>query len=154
VSEPTATATVLTDDAAAALGAALAAEHAAIFAYGPIGARLADAAAGMARTAEAAHRARRDALVVRLAAARAPVPPALPAYALPFPVNDRASALRLAAQVEDRTAAIWRAALPDTTQDDRRDALGALVDCAVRATRWRRTAGIVPATVPFPGKPG
>ncbi|HEY2950754.1 MAG TPA: ferritin-like domain-containing protein [Micromonosporaceae bacterium] len=143
----------LTDQAAAALGAALAAEHAAIFAYGPIGVRLTGAAAGQARSAEAAHRARRDALVVALTDAGATAPPAQPAYALPYPVTDRASALRLAADIENRTAAVWRAALPPTTDTDRANALAALIDCAVRATRWRRLAGVVPATVPFPGKP-
>jgi hypothetical protein len=30
-------------------------------------------------------------------------------------------------------------------------ALDALIDCAMRATQWRVTAGITPATVPFPG---
>ena len=30
-------------------------------------------------------------------------------------------------------------------------ALDALIDCAVRATRWRRLAKISPSTVPFPG---
>lgn len=143
----------LTDGAAAALGAALAAEHAAIFAYGPIGARLTSAAADQARAAEEAHRARRDALVVALTDAGATVPPAQPAYALPYSITDRASALRLAAEIEDRTAALWRAALPATTNTDRETALAALIDCAVRATRWRRVAGVVPATVPFPGKP-
>jgi hypothetical protein len=140
-------------DGAAALGAALAAEHAAIFAYGPIGVRLTGAAADQARSAEAAHRARRDALVVTLTDAGATAPPAQPTYALPYPVTDPASALRLAVDVEDRTAALWRAALPATTGNDRESALVALIDCAVRATRWRRIAGVVPATVAFPGKP-
>jgi Domain of unknown function (DUF4439) len=141
------------DRAIAGLTAALAAENAAIFAYGPIGVRLTEGAAAQARSAEAVHRTRRDALVVRLTDAGAAVPPAQPAYALPFPVNDRPSALRLAVDVEDRTAAVWRAALAATTEADRRDALAALVDCAVRAARWRRAAGVNPTTVPFPGKP-
>ena len=63
-----------------------------------------------ARTAEAAHRDRRDALITRLAATATP-PPAEPAYATPFPVTDRASALRLAVAVEDATAAAWRSVL-------------------------------------------
>ncbi|MEV5446989.1 DUF4439 domain-containing protein [Streptomyces sp. NPDC052644] len=44
-------------------------------------------------------------------------------------------------------------ALPVTTGADRTRALNALTDCAVRATRWRRSAGITPLTVPFPGSP-
>ncbi|MCM0678937.1 ferritin-like domain-containing protein, partial [Micromonospora phytophila] len=102
---------------------------------------------------EAAHRRRRDALIVQLSAGGGTVPPDRAGYALPFPLTDRASALRLAAEVEERTAAFWRAAVPATTGADRDLALAALVEYAVRATRWRRTAGITPLTVPFPGRP-
>jgi hypothetical protein len=42
---------------------------------------------------------------------------------------------------------------PDRPVADREVALAALVDAAVRATRWRAAAGIDPATVPFPGQP-
>lgn len=134
------------------LADALAAEHAAIYAYGPIGVRLTDAAASAARAAEAAHRTRRDALILKLAEGGTTPAPAAPAYTLPFPVTDRASALRLAVEIEERTAAVWRACLPGTTGTARATALAALTDAAVRATRWRRTAGVTPATVPFPGR--
>jgi Domain of unknown function (DUF4439) len=133
--------------------AALAAEHAAIFAYGPIGVRLDNASAADARAAEAIHRSRRDALVLRLATLGATPPPAAPSYALPYPVADRATALRLATEIEERTAAVWRAALPDAADADRATALGALTDCAVRATRWRQRSGVTPVTTPFPGRP-
>jgi hypothetical protein len=139
--------------ATGALEAALAGEHAAIFAYGTIGVRLDRDRAPAARAAEAAHRSRRDALLLRLTALGATPPPAQPSYALPFPVSSQSSALRLAVQVEERTAALWRAVLRETTGADRRQALTALTDCAVRATRWRRAAGIAPATVAFPGVP-
>ena len=134
------------------LVAAFAAEQAAIFAYGPIGVRLTGAAADEARAAEAAHRARRDTLVVRLAELGVAPDPVAPAYVLPFPVTDRASALRLATLIEEGGAAAWRAALPATTGPDRQAAVDALTDCAVRATRWRRLAGVTPVTVPFPGR--
>lgn len=88
-----------------------------------------------------------------LSAEGASPPPAEPAYALPFPVTDRTSALRLAIHIEERTAAAWRAALPETTGDQRAQVLDGLIDCAVRATRWRRFAGVAPLTVPFPGRP-
>jgi hypothetical protein len=136
-----------------ALAAALAAEHAAIFAYGPIGVRLDDTTRVEARAAEAAHRSRRDALVLLLAGAGATPPPAAPGYDLPEPVVDRASALRVATAVEERTGAVWRAALAATEGDRRRDALAALTDTAVRATRWRTRLGVTPTTVPFPGRP-
>ncbi|BCJ57871.1 ferritin-like domain-containing protein [Micromonospora endophytica] len=137
-----------------ALAAALTAEYAAIWAYGPIGVRLAEAERKSAVAAEAAHRGRRDALMVQLSAGGGTVPPDRAGYTLPFPVTDRASALRLAVQVEERTAAFWRAVLPTTTGAERDQALAALVEYAVRATRWRRSAGITPLTVAFPGRPG
>jgi hypothetical protein len=131
----------------------LAAEHAAIYAYGAIGAHLTGAAAAAARAAESAHRARRDALVLQVSRDGSTPPPPDPVYALPSAVTDQASALRLAVEIEDRTGAIWRSALAASRGDQRRTALDALVDCAVRATGFRRAAGIAPATVPFPGRP-
>jgi Domain of unknown function (DUF4439) len=131
----------------------LAAEHAAIYAYGVIGAHLTGSAATAARNAEATHRARRDALVLQLTSDGATPAPADAAYALPFAVTDRTSALRLAVEIEERTGAVWRSALASTRGDERAAALNALVDCAVRATGFRRTAGITPATVAFPGRP-
>jgi hypothetical protein len=68
-------------------------------------------------------------------------------------VTDRASALKLAVHVEDGVAQAWRAALPATADADRSISLSALTDAAVRATRWRRLAGITPLTLPFPGRP-
>lgn len=133
-----------------ALAAALAAEHAAIFGYGVVGARLTGTAVGQAREAESAHRARRDKLVVELTKAGQTPPAAQPAYALPFPVGDAASAQKLAVQLEERTAAIWRTALGPTTDGDRKLALDALIDCAQRAARWRRATGQEPGTVPLP----
>ena len=138
-------------EADARLSVALAAEHAAIFGYGVAGARLDGAVQEAARQAEAAHRARRDELLARLSATGATPPPPEPAYALPFPVPDAASALRLAVYLEERTAAVWRHAVAGTESAQRQLALDALVDCAVRATRWRAAAGIAPATVPLPG---
>ncbi len=134
-----------------ALAAALAAEHAAIFGYGVAGAHLDRAGQESARQAETAHRNRRDALVQRIAAASASPPVAAPAYSLPFPVADSAKALALAIAIEEGTARAWRQAVPATTGDDRRLAVTALMDCAVRATRWRAAARVRPTTVTFPG---
>jgi hypothetical protein len=146
------------------LTAGLAAEQAAIYAYGPIGVRLSGAARADARAAEAVHRDRRDALISRLTppssgpsgaptpAAETPAVETPAGYALPFPVIDTTSALKLAIHVEDGVAATWRAALAATEGADRLTALTALTDAAVRATRWRRAAGVTPLTVPYPGK--
>ncbi|HEY7271308.1 MAG TPA: ferritin-like domain-containing protein [Actinoplanes sp.] len=135
------------------LSAALAAEEAAIYAYGVIGVHLtATADIAEARAAEQVHRTRRDAVVSRLAALNASTAPAPAAYRLPFPVTGTASALKLAIHVEDGVAAAWRAVLPASEGDDRSAALAALTDAAVRATRWRRRAGVTPETLPFPGR--
>jgi hypothetical protein len=135
------------------LGAALRAEYAAIFGYGPVGARLEGAAqVELATQAEAAHRLRRDTLLTRLSAAGLTPPGTETAYELPFPVPDRTAALRLALLIEERTAAIWRDAIPDLTGADRQLALDAVVDGAIRATRIRRASGVNPIVVAFPGK--
>jgi Domain of unknown function (DUF4439) len=136
------------------LVAALAAEEAAIYAYGVVGVHLTGGGVDEARTAEAAHRTRRDVLVSRLAELKASTAPQPAAYQLPFPVSGPAEALKLAIHVEDGVAAAWRAVLPATQDADRGGALAALTDSAVRATRWRRRAGVAPVTLPFPGKPG
>jgi hypothetical protein len=133
-----------------ALGVVLAAEHAAIFGYGVLGARLSGAALAQGQQAEAAHRTRRDLLIVRLTKVGITPPAAQPAYALPFPVTDPASAQKLAVQLEERTGAIWRVALGPTSDGDRKMALDALTDCALRAARWRRATGDPVGTVPLP----
>ena len=110
-----------------------------------------DELAEAAREAEAAHRARRDALILALAADGVDPPAAEAAYALPFEVTGAADALRLAVLVEERVAAVWRAALAASDGTARAEALDALVDAALRAAGWRAAAGVAPATVPFPG---
>ena len=134
-----------------AFSAALAAEHAAIFGYGVVGAHLVGPAQIEAGSAEAAHRDRRDAVSLRIAAMNVTPVPAAPAYTLPFQVTDAPGAMKLAAALEEGAAGAWREALAGTSGDDRKLALEALMACAVQATRWRAAAGIVPVTVAFPG---
>jgi hypothetical protein len=158
------------------LRAALAAEYAALYAYGRLGVLLEKEIRPEAHAAEVAHRARRDALIVYLDQIKAPPVEAESAYALPFPVSDRESALRLATKVEESVASTWRSALatssPTTAPpapspqpsasptlipleaqgDPRRMALGGFTDAAVRATRWRKIAGLTPVTTTFPGR--
>ncbi|GIF10401.1 ferritin-like domain-containing protein [Actinoplanes teichomyceticus] len=137
------------------LAGALAAEEAAIWAYGVIGVHLREGSEqDQARAAEQEHRVRRDDLVDRLAALRASTAPTPPGYQLPFPVEDRAAALKLAVQIEDGVAQAWRPVLPVTENADRADALAALTASAVRATRWRKLARVTPLTLIFPGRPG
>jgi ferritin-like protein len=136
-----------------ALAMALSAEHAAIYGYGVVGAHLDQTTQATAHETEVAHRNRRDNLLLRLSAAKVTAPAAAAAYTLPFPVTDRDSALKLAVSLEEGTARAWRSAVGATEGDDRKLALDALTDCAVRATHWKKTAGISPTVVPFPGAP-
>jgi hypothetical protein len=131
------------------LAGAMAAEVAAVYAYGMIGVHLTAAAqVNEARAAETAHRGRRDYLLGKM-----DQPPADPAgYELPFPVTGPASALRLAVHVEDGVAQAWRPVLGVSQGADREAALAALTDAAVRASRWRRIASIAPWTMAYPGK--
>ena len=131
----------------AAAQRALAAEHAAIYAYGVAGAFLPGPGRAEARAAQAGHLARRDRLAAQVADLAAdPVAPA-PVYDLPGPVTDPASAQALVTLVEERLAAVWAdvVALPEVAV--REPAALALQESAVRAALWRG------ASVAFPGLP-
>jgi hypothetical protein len=138
-----------------ALQRALAAEHAAIWVYGVVGAFVSDALDSQLDQAATAHQARRDATERVLIDAGAPPVPPEPGYLTPEPVTDAASALRLAITAETDTATAWRSVVERSPADPglRGAALDALTGAAVRAARWRATAGIDPVTVPFPGAP-
>jgi hypothetical protein len=133
-------------DQLSALQAALAAEQAAVYGYGVVGAHLSGTARSQATAAYQAHRGRRDALAERVSAAGATPSPAAPGYQLPFAVTDASSATRLAAVLEERLADVYANAIQASPAGaDREQAATALRDAAVRAVRWRGTS------VPFPG---
>ena len=135
-----------------ALQTGLAAEHAVIWGYGVVGAHAGDALLAKVRDADDAHRTVRDDAIALVARYGGTPVATDPEYALPFPVTDRASALRLAVHLEEGAAAAWRYAVAATDDVDvRRTALTALSDAAVRATRWRLALPRTPATVAFPG---
>jgi hypothetical protein len=133
---------------------ALGAEHAAIWVYGLVSAFLPDSFGAAVTEGMTAHRARRDATERFLAGAGVVPRPAEPAYVPPKPVTDQASALAVLMVAEDDSAAAWRAVLERTDNGDlRKTALEALTAAAVRATRWRKLAGINPAAAALPGMP-
>lgn len=115
-----------------ALQSALAAEHAAVYAYGVVGGVL-DGSSAQAQAAYAAHRGRRDQLSAMLGDAAVA---AEPAYELPFEVSGAARARRLATRVEERCAEVYAGVVSRTTGDDRAYAARALTDCSVRALDW------------------
>ncbi|MHA4817414.1 DUF4439 domain-containing protein [Streptomyces aculeolatus] len=132
------------EEARAAAQRALAAEHAAVYGYGVVGAH----AGGMADQARAgydAHRARRDALSRVVSGLGDRPQPAAAAYALPFAVPDEAAAVRLATELEDRIAGSYADLVRAAEGDLRREAAAALREAAVRAARWRG------GSVAFPG---
>ncbi|GGO93575.1 ferritin-like domain-containing protein [Wenjunlia tyrosinilytica] len=130
-----------------ALQSALAAEHAAVYGFGVVGAKLDGARRTRARNAYDAHRSRRDALERTVRDLGAQPAAAAPAYALPFSVTDEAAALRLAAVLEDRVAAVYADVVRETRGHLREEAARALREAAVRAVGWRGRG------VAFPGLP-
>ncbi|MBP8538309.1 ferritin-like domain-containing protein [Streptomyces sp. MK37H] len=117
--------------------AALAAEHAAVYGYGVVGGRIGDDRLAEAREGYAAHRARRDGLARTVRDLGGRPTSAAPAYALPFAVPDAPAAVRLAAELENRVAAVYADLVRASTGSLRRQAAGALREAAVRAVRWR-----------------
>jgi Domain of unknown function (DUF4439) len=135
-----------------ALQTALAAEHAVIWGYAVVGAKVTADLRGQVREADTAHRGRRDATAAAVRRLGADPAPTRASYRLPFAVTDRRSALRLAVHLEEGAAAAWRYVVAATDDPSlRRTAVAALTDAAVRATRWRRMITPATPTVPFPG---
>ncbi|MCX4819733.1 ferritin-like domain-containing protein [Streptomyces sp. NBC_01142] len=128
-----------------AVQAALAAEHAAVYGYGVVGARIGKDREGEATAGYDAHRARRDALARTVRDLDGKPVASEAAYALPFPVPDAAAAVRLAAVLEDRVAGVYSDLVRAAEGPLRQEAAGALREAAVRAVRWRGSG------VAFPG---
>ena len=129
------------------------AEHAAVYGYGVLGARLDEAGRRTALTAYDSHRARRDQLVAALTAAGGTAPAPLAAYDVS--VANRAEALALAVRLEAGLSQLWRDLVGET--DDRalrRLAVAGLQETAVRAAQWRRRSGLAVVTVALPGVSG
>jgi hypothetical protein len=128
-----------------ALQAALAAEHAAVYGYGVVGGRIGHDRRVEAQEAYDGHRARRDRLVRTVSDLGATPRAAAAGYALPFAVADSAAAVRLAAELERRIAAVYSDLVRAATGARRGDAAEALREAAVRAVRWSGES------VAFPG---
>ena len=139
---------------AEAAQAALAGEHAAVYGYGVAGAHLADDEREAAREALDAHRARRDALTAQIDTMGTEPVAALAAYVLPFPVTDATTARQLAGVIEQRLGPLYTDLVAAGSDPDVR-ALAALavVDTAVRATRWTGTTSAFPGLDGRPGAP-
>jgi hypothetical protein len=136
-------------DDISALQGALAAEHAAVYGYGVVGAML-SGTAGQA-TAHAdwiTHQEARDTLEAMIVKLGATPVAASPAYQLPFAVTDAISATKLAVVLEDGVTQAYLAVV--AVRDKTLRSFGALAmqPPANRAAAWRGS------TVAFPGMPG
>jgi rubrerythrin len=119
-----------------ALQTALAAEHAALYVYGALGARTSQSATPVlfAEVSDAytTHRAWRDLLTSRLVDAGAEPTPAAPTYELPATAPTPRGVARAAVEVEERCAATYAYVVANTTGADRTWAISALTRSATR----------------------
>ncbi|MBH0247501.1 DUF4439 domain-containing protein, partial [Streptomyces cavourensis] len=122
--------------------AALAAEHAAVYGYGVLGGRVEAGRRTEARAAYDGHRARRDTLMRTVRDLGGAPVAADAAYALPFAVADTASALRLAAVLEDRVAGVYADLVRATEGPARADAAGAVAVAAGEDDRERGAVSV------------
>ena len=137
----------LTAPALTALQAALAAEEATVYGYGVIGAQLSGGSRDRAAASMAEHQARERLLQQRISAAAATPAVAAPGYELPFPVDGQASAVRLAALLEDRLAAVYANGVQATSGPLRGALASALQRSALDALAWGGAGSA------FPGLP-
>lgn len=135
-----------------ALFDAIATEHATIYGYGLVSAHSTPDVNALVSSSMAEHRERREAAIAMLDARSVDAPLPAAGYQLPMEVDNPTDAANLAVRMEEDAAVAWRAALEQATNEqDRRFAVTALTQCAVRAARWSRVLGVSPITVAFPG---
>ncbi len=133
--------------ATAALQSALAAEHAAVYGYGVIGANLAGNRQATAMTDWVAHQVARDTLEAMLRSRGAQPVAAAVAYQLPATVRTPAQAVSLAVILEDRVATAYLGLVGLNSTPIRQFGALQVRAVALRAAFWRGS------TVAFPGLP-
>jgi len=133
----------------AALQNALAAEQAASYGYGIVGARVPQGSSAQSEAATdwLAHVRARDQLTQLISARGATPTPAAVVYQLPFPVSSAAQARALAATLEDRVAEAYLGLVALTDATLRTLGAGQVRAAALRAEAWRGS------TEAFPGLP-
>jgi Domain of unknown function (DUF4439) len=136
---------VMAVQAVPALQAALAAEDAAIFGYGVVGAHLSGNRKSAAEQDWTGHNEARDTLTEMIAALGASPVAAQAFYQLPFEVHDAASAAELAAYLEDGVTRAYLGIVAVSDQQLRTFGALAMQSSAGRAAFWRGT------TQAFPG---
>lgn len=112
------------------ISALIESQHGAIYAYGVIAAY---APASTALDDMAIHRRMRDELITYANLNAIDIPPAQPAYQLPLPVRDEATAKSAAAAIENLLCATWANALSTTPAEFATTHMQFPIDCAQRA---------------------
>ncbi|TMR06817.1 DUF4439 domain-containing protein [Actinomadura soli] len=135
---------------AEAVQTALAAEHAAVYGYGVLGARLQGPLRQTAKAVWNAHRAQRDALISLLSGT--PVA-AAPVYELPVKVTSARSAAQLAAALEDDLVPAYVGLVGVSSPDLRAFAADGAQRAMARSTAWRSRSGAAGLGDAFPGLP-
>ncbi|GAA4371099.1 hypothetical protein GCM10023088_23220 [Actinomadura verrucosospora] len=135
---------------AEALQTALAAEHAAVYGYGVLGARLRGTLQQTAKDLWNVHRARRDQLVSVLSVA--PVA-AASAYRLPVQVTSARAAAQLAAALESALVPAYVGLAGASSPDLRAFAADSAQRASAWAARWRSRSGSAAPPEAFPGLP-
>ena len=132
----------------AALQAALAAEHAAVYGYGVAGALMQGNDQDIAMSYWRAHQDARDTLTQMITRLGATPVAASAAYDLPFAVNDAASARRLAVYIEEGVTRAYLGIV--AVSDAGLRAFGALAmqEPADRATAWSGQTTTFPGMTP------
>jgi hypothetical protein len=134
----------------AALQAALAAEQAASYGYGVVGAHLAGSRFAAASADCVAHERARDRLTSMISQRGGQPRAAASAYGLPVAVHNQAAARSLAALLEHQVAAAYLGMVAVDDPVLRRIAATSMRDCAVRAARWSGRAQAFPGLRPSP----
>lgn len=136
-----------------ALQDALRAEHAAVYGYGVLGARLRGPLQQTAKTHWDAHRLQRDDLVARLTGQGARPEAAAPVYRLPVKVTSARTAAELAAALEQDLVGAYVGLAGATDPALRSFAAHAMQRAMIRSVRWLSSAGRPLPGEAFPGLP-
>lgn len=137
----------------AALQGVLASVHATIWAYGEIGAHVSEEQLPAVTAADTRHRAWRGTIEDAVRALGGDPVASKPGYSLPTLLTDDASAVALAASLEESMTEQWRYCIgADGPVDEsfRQLCVDGLSDAASAALRWRRTidAAALPPALP------
>jgi hypothetical protein len=128
----------------AALQAALAAEQAASYAYGVLGAHLTGQRFAAASADGLAHERARDRLSAMITVRGGQPHPAAAAYQLPHPVHTPAAARTLAITLEREVTSAYLGLVAVEAPALRTFAATNMRDCAIRAARWSGFAQAFP----------